>query len=213
MATYPTNAYRNGTMYSSYTAASFARKYELAEIYGVNFLGAVSWSFEFEDHPGSTVSENVFRMFGKMSGKRVKVSSSRMYVLKQILDSGIRRETDIGVLAAVDKKSSAVMVWNYHDADETGTTEQVELKITGIPARKIKLTHYRIDQEFSNSYEVWKKMGSPRQPDLEQISILEKAGQLQTSGEPEKMEVANGKLLYKISIPRQGISLLKIDWN
>lgn len=27
----PQNGYRNGTVYSSYTAASFARKYELAE--------------------------------------------------------------------------------------------------------------------------------------------------------------------------------------
>eukprot|EP01136_Pigoraptor_vietnamica_P033690 Opistho-1_new@96802 len=33
---HPQNAYRNGTMYSSYTAASFARKYELAEARGVN---------------------------------------------------------------------------------------------------------------------------------------------------------------------------------
>ena len=46
---HPQNAYRNGTMYSSYTAASFARKYELARKYGVNFIGAVSWSFEFEN--------------------------------------------------------------------------------------------------------------------------------------------------------------------
>jgi len=32
----PQLAYRNGTMYSSYTAAWFARKYDLAEKYGVN---------------------------------------------------------------------------------------------------------------------------------------------------------------------------------
>ncbi|HEX8462632.1 MAG TPA: beta-xylosidase, partial [Segetibacter sp.] len=51
MATNPENAYRNGTMYSSYTAASFARKYALADSLGVNFLGAVSWSFEFENQP------------------------------------------------------------------------------------------------------------------------------------------------------------------
>jgi xylan 1,4-beta-xylosidase len=47
MATNPENAYRNGTMYSSYTAASFARKYLLADHFKINFLGAVSWSFEF----------------------------------------------------------------------------------------------------------------------------------------------------------------------
>ncbi len=81
MATNPENAYRNGTMYSSYTAASFARKYLLADHFGVNFLGAVSWSFEFENQPWfygfrdlatNGVDKpvlNVFRMFGMMKGK------------------------------------------------------------------------------------------------------------------------------------------------
>ncbi len=36
---YPHNAYRNGTMYSSYTAAQIARTYELAELHKVNLLG------------------------------------------------------------------------------------------------------------------------------------------------------------------------------
>lgn len=52
MSTNPENAYRNGTMYSSYTAASFARKFLLADQYKVNLIGAVSWSFEFENQPG-----------------------------------------------------------------------------------------------------------------------------------------------------------------
>ena len=41
----PENAYRNGTMYSSYTAAAFARKFDLADHFGVNFKGAVTWAF------------------------------------------------------------------------------------------------------------------------------------------------------------------------
>ena len=36
-------------MYSSYTAASFARKYELAAKHQVNLEGALTWAFEFED--------------------------------------------------------------------------------------------------------------------------------------------------------------------
>jgi len=48
MSTNPENAYRNGTMYSSYTVASFARIYDLAARYHVNLQGAMSWSFEFE---------------------------------------------------------------------------------------------------------------------------------------------------------------------
>src|SRR5215218_8225187 len=80
--------YRNTTMYSSYTAASFARKYELADKHGVNLEGALTWAFEFEDQPyfaGQRVLANngldlpvlnVFRMFSRMSGQRVAVESS-----------------------------------------------------------------------------------------------------------------------------------------
>ena len=48
---FPQNGYRNGTLYASYTAASFARAYALAAKRGVNFEGALTWAFEFEDQP------------------------------------------------------------------------------------------------------------------------------------------------------------------
>jgi len=225
MATNPENAYRNGTMYSSYTAASFARKYELEDQYGINFKGAVSWSFEFENQPWfygfrdlatNGVDKpvlNVFRMFGKMSGDRVSVKSNRMYALETVLDSSIRGpKTDIGALATKDAKTAAVMVWNYHDDDKHGPAEAVKLKITKIPARSVRLTHYRIDSKYSNSYEVWKKMGSPKNPTNAQISSLEKAGQLQTIGNTEKVTITDNSLVVDIKLPRQGVSLIKLDW-
>lgn len=224
MATNPENAYRNGTMYSSYTAASFARKYLLADNFKVNFLGAVSWSFEFENQPWfygfrdlatNGVDKpvlNVFRMFGMMKGKRVEVNSNRMYPLLTIRDSGVRKQTtDIGAIAAKDKRTATVMMWNYHDDDVAGEVENVKLEIMGIPSTNIKLQEYRIDKDHSNSYELWKGMGSPQQPTKEQIAQLEKAGQLeQTAIKNEKSN--NGKLRLNVPLPRQGIVFYKIQW-
>jgi len=225
MATNPQNAYRNGTMYSSYTAASFARKYLLADKYNVNFLGAVSWSFEFENQPWfygfrdlatNGVDKpvlNVFRMFGKMSGKRVAVESSRMTSLDAIVESSVRGEqSEIGALASVDKKTAGIMLWNYHDLDKQETSEPVKVSISGISAKKVTLTHYTIDSQHSNSYEVWKKMGSPQNPTAEQIKTLEKAGQLETVGNPQKLNVKASSLVIDIVLPRQAVSLLKLDW-
>ncbi|MES2649410.1 MAG: beta-xylosidase [Bacteroidota bacterium] len=225
MATNPQNAYRNGTMYSSYTAASFARKYLLADNYGINFLGAVSWSFEFENQPWfygfrdlatNGVDKpvlNVFRMFGKMSGKRVEVQSDRMTPLQNVVDSSIRgSQTDIGALASIDKKTAGIMVWNYHDLDKQGPSEPVKLSLAGIPAKSVMMTHYTIDNEHSNSYEIWKKMGSPQNPTSAQITELEKAGQLGTVGKPKKIQVQQGKLDLNINLPRQAVSLIKVDW-
>jgi xylan 1,4-beta-xylosidase len=225
MATNPENAYRNGTMYSSYTAATFARKYELEDQYGINFKGAVSWSFEFENQPWffgfrdlatNGVDKpvlNVFRMFGKMSGDRVAVQSNRMYPLKTVMDSSIRgQKTDIGALASKDANTAAVMIWNYHDDDKQGPAEPVKLAIKHIPVQLVTMTHYRIDSKHSNSYEVWKKMGSPKSPTKAQISILEKAGQLDTIGKAQKLVVKDNQLILNMTLPRQGVSLIKLDW-
>lgn len=225
MATDPQNAYRNGTMYSSYTAASFARKYELASQYNSNLIGAVTWAFEFEDQPWfygfRDLATNgvdkpvlsVFRMFGMMKGNLVDVNADRMYALKTILDSGVRKpQTDIGALASKEKKGAAVMVWNYHDADIQGAGEPVQVVVTGLPAKKVKLTHYRIDNEHSNAYEAWKKMGSPQQPTAAQIKQLEAAGQLHQMAKAQQLNVKNNLATINISIPRQGVSLLKLDW-
>ena len=225
MKTNPSNGYRNGTMYSSYTAASFARKYLLADSFKVNFLGAVTWAFEFEDQPWfygfrdlatNGVDKpvlNVFRMFGKMKGKRVAVTGNQMYDLKTMVDSSVRRNyNDVGGLAAKEKKSATIMVWNYHDDDVMKPALPVAVSIDGLTVKTVTLTQYRIDDKHSNSYEVWKKMGSPQNPTATQIAALEKAGQLQTIGKPEKLKVINGKLAVNISLPQQAVSLLKIDW-
>jgi xylan 1,4-beta-xylosidase len=226
MATNPENAYRNGTLYSSYTAASFARKYLLADSIGINFKGAVSWSFEFENQPWfygyrdlatNGVDKpvlNVFRMFGKMKGQRVAVTSSSMYPLNIVVDSSVRRNhTDIGALAAKDKSGSTVMIWNYHDEDQNlNETSSIEVSMTAIPANKVNVTEYRIDQEHSNAYTVWKKMGSPQNPTAAQIKELESAGQLHTIGKSKMLKVKSGQLNISVSLPRQGVSLLEVIW-
>jgi xylan 1,4-beta-xylosidase len=225
MATNPSNAYRNGTMYSSYTAAAFARKYELNDLMGTNLIGAVSWAFEFENQPWfygfrdlatNGVDKpvlNVFRMFGKMSGVRVEAKSDRMYTLKTVLDSSIRGKSEIGAIASKDQKTAAVMLWNYHDLDLQDAGEMIHLTMSNIPAKTVSLIHYRIDGEHSNSYEAWKKMGSPQQPTAAQIAQLEKAGQLQTLAGPEKATVKNGTIDVNFRLPRQAVSLVKVDWQ
>ena len=98
----PQLGYRNGTMYSSYTAASFVRAMDLADRHGVNLAGALTWAFEFEDQPyfagfRALASNgidlpvlNVFRMFAKMGGKRVAAESDGAVPLDEILKSGVR---------------------------------------------------------------------------------------------------------------------------
>jgi xylan 1,4-beta-xylosidase len=220
----PQNAYRNGTMYSSYTAASFARKYELAQARGVNLLGAVSWSFEFEDQAWfrgfrdlatNGVDKpvlNVFRMFGMMEGNRVEVKQNLAYDFKKVRDESVRGAADINGIASKSANTAAVMVWYYHDDNLPSPDAPVKVSITGLPAQKVMLYHYRIDKENSNSYEVWKSMGSPKQPSAEQIRQLEKAGQLELLTSPEWINPKNGSATIEMQLPRQAVSFLHFKW-
>jgi xylan 1,4-beta-xylosidase len=224
MSTNPENAYRNGTMYSSYTAATFARKYLLADSFHVNLMGAVSWSFEFENQPWfagfrdlatNGVDKpvlNVFRMFGMMKGKRVATDGNQMYNLNTFTDSSVSGQPDIGAIAAKDKRSATIMVWNYHDEDKQAAPDEILINITGLPAASVTITEYRIDNKHSNSYEAWKKMGSPQNPTASQIAELERAGQLARKGKPFTMKVSNSKTHMTLWLARQGVSLLKLEW-
>jgi len=220
----PQNAYRNGTMYSSYTAASFARKYELAEARGVNLLGAVSWSFEFEDQAWfrgfrdlatNGVDKpvlNVFRMFGMMEGNRVEVKQNLAYDFKKVRDESVRGQADINGLASKSTNTAAVMLWNYHDDNVASPDAPVKVSVKGLPDQKVMLYHYRIDKENSNSYEAWKSMGSPKQPSAEQIKLLEKAGQLELLTSPEWITPKAGGVTIEMHLPRQAVSLLHFKW-
>ncbi len=217
-------AYRNGTVYSSYQAAVFAKTYELADFYKVNLKGAVTWAFEFEDKPWfagfrdlatNGVDKpvlNIYRMYGMMNGTRIYVSGGK-YDLKAMTEKGVKdTDADINALACKDKNSVSVMVWNYHDDDLPVPASTIEIAIEGLPAKNILVQEYRIDKKHSNSFEAWKKMGSPQNPTQEQIAELERAGQLKLFASPEWIKANHVKTVMKIQLPRQGVSLLKFSW-
>ena len=222
----PQNAYRNGTMYSSYTAAAFARKWDLAAQHGVNFTGAVSWAFEFEGQPyfdgfrdlaTNGIDKpvlNVFRMYGLMGSERIQAESSAAAAVEAMKKEGVRAKPDVGALAARKDRTISVMVWNYHDDDLPSEPTQIDLAVAGVPAgvKRVEVRHYRVDESRSNSFTAWKAMGSPQQPTPEQYARLEAAGQLQLLTSPTHAAVENGSLRLPFTLPRQGVSLVQVSW-
>jgi xylan 1,4-beta-xylosidase len=221
---HPQNAYRNGTMYSSYTAAQIARTYELADLHDVNLLGSVTWAFEFEEQPyfdgfrdlaTNGIAKpvlNVFRMLGQMGGQRVAVESTRAMSLTSIRDTGVTGKSDVNALASRQDRTAAILVWNYHDDDVPSPPAEVEVVVEGLPAGRALLHHYRIDAEHSNAYEAWKKMGLPQPPSPEQYRQLEKFGHLQLLGSPQWLHSEKDRLTLRFDLPGQGVSLLRLTW-
>ena len=224
MRTNPENAYRNGTMYSSYTAAQIARTYELADLHKVNLAGSVTWAFEFEGQPyfagfrdlaTNGIDKpvlNVFRMLGKMRGDRLPVTSTSAADLQTIRDSGVRGAPDVYALATRTDRALQILVWNYHDDDVPAPPAEIALTIDGVPSGNPTITEYRVDTTHSNAYEAWKRIGSPQNPTAAERAALEKAGQLETTGPPTRHRVANAQLTLNFSLPRQGVSLFSVTY-
>lgn len=220
----PQLGYRNGTMYSSYTAASFARKHDLAARHGVNLEGALTWAFTFEDQPlfagfrqlasgGIDLPVlNVFRMFAKMSGQRLDVQSDGALPLDAILKEGVRGKPDVAALASIDGDKLCVLAWHYHDDDLPGPAAALELTLDHLPqsARAARVEHFSIDATHSNAYEAWKKLGSPAELTPDQRAALQLAGQLARVGEATDLQIDAGQANIQFPLPRQAVSLLVI---
>lgn len=223
--------YRNGLLYPAYTAASFLRAIELAQRRGVNLEGALTWAFEYEKTellPGevqyfdgfrvlSTMGIdkpvlNAHRMLGIMSGQQIQANSSGQTPLDDVLSNSVRgNDTDVGVVASVDGNTTYVFIWHYHDDNLDFPDAELNVGIRGLRfSGDAKLTHWRLDDDHSNAYQVWLAMGSPQSPTDEQYQQLVTAGKLTTLEEPRTVGVADNSLDLNFTLPIRSLSLLML---
>ncbi|EGF92892.1 beta-xylosidase [Asticcacaulis biprosthecium C19] len=220
----PQNAYRNGTLYASYTAASYARIWELAGRHKVNLDGALTWAFTFEDQPWFAGYRqlatngidlpviNTFRLFSQLGPDQVAATSNAQVPLNDVMASGIRGPADVGVLATRTKDNRlAILVWHYHDDDIAGPVAAVALSVSGLKGKSVKVTQWRVDGDHGNAFTAWQKMGSPQSPDQNQYAELETASKMTPQIWPEAARVTNGTAELNFTVPRQGVSLLILE--
>ncbi|WP_084583006.1 GH39 family glycosyl hydrolase [Sphingomonas azotifigens] len=222
----PANGYRNGTMYSSYTAAAFPRLRALAARRGLKLEGVLSWAFEFEDQPPFAGFRqltsngidlpvmNLFKLFAMMRGHYVRASSDREAPLDAVLRDGVRGAPDIGSVATLDGDTLSILVWHYHDDDIAGPDAQVALRLRGLPtalASGAVVTHYRIDAAHANSFAAWRAMGSPIAPsDAQRAALLQAAKLTPIEAAPQPLRAVNDGAALRFRLPRQGVSLLVV---
>ena len=215
--------YRNGHMYASYTAAVFPRKHLLADKHGVNFAGALTWAFTFEDQPYfagfrqlMTTGQiplavlNVFRLMARMSGDRLSSASDGQIALEKMVADGVREQPDVGVMASRsgDGKVSAFL-WHYHDDDLPGPDAEVRVHIANLPGEPTSLRVLRVDKEHADAYAAWQTMGSPAEPTDEQVRQLREAAML-TEEAIEVESFADGRATVRVVVPRHGVCLLEL---
>jgi xylan 1,4-beta-xylosidase len=106
------------------------------------------------------------------------------------------------------------MIWNYHDEDGDVPASPIDLVVKGLPesAHRALLEHFRVDRHHSNAFTAWNEMGSPQSPSAQQYEQLQRAGQLQLLTSPARVPLEHGVTRLQFTLPRQGVSLLRLTW-
>ena len=78
-------------------------------------------------------------------------------------------------------------------------------------AKEMRVTQYRVDENHSNAYTLWKKFDSTQAPTPEQYQQLQKAGDLTTFGEPTTATITDRRATLQVTLPRQAVALFVIE--
>jgi xylan 1,4-beta-xylosidase len=222
----PQNLYRNGPLYGAYIVEVLNNVLALARQEHINFLGAVTWAFEFEDQPyfagfrelaTNGVDKpvlNAVRMLGLLGNERVKGTSSGALANEEVVRNGVRAQPDVNVIATRKGREIEILVWNYHDDDVPFPAAPIDLVVTGLPfeAKSGRLEHFRVDSDHSNAFTLWKEMGSPQTPSASEYKRLQSTGQLELLNSPEHIAIRQGGIHLQFALPRQGLSLVRLAW-
>lgn len=221
----PRNGYRNGPLYGASVAEAMARIYQLAQKYGVNLQGGVTWAFEFEGQPWfaglrdlatNGVDKpvlNVFRMYGKLNGDWVTTKSSGAIGLDDMVKDGVGAKSDVDAIATRSTNEVDVMVWNYSDEDLPANAAAIQMTIDGLPKGAMRMEQFRMDDTHGNAFAIWKKMGSPPRPTAKQRALMAEQSGLKTIGGVGKITSRNGTIGLPMSLPRQGVGLVRVWWG
>jgi xylan 1,4-beta-xylosidase len=68
-----------------------------------------------------------------------------------------------------------------------------------------------MDHDHSNAFAVWQAMGSPQEVIGEDYLRLEAASKLALI-EEERVTAEGAAVTFRTTLPRQGVSLVRIDW-
>jgi xylan 1,4-beta-xylosidase len=101
---------------------------------------------------------------------------------------------------------------DYRDTDDQYQTDEqpaaVQVAVSGLASAGYELTHYRIDRQHSNAHTVWKDLGSPQDPTVEQLSAIHARQGLEPLEDARTVAPSSGNLTIDVRLPLEAVSLL-----
>jgi xylan 1,4-beta-xylosidase len=208
LAENPAVEYRNTEYHAVFQCAFVKQMLDLSAKYSLNPIKNIVFDGTF--NPGYRIFEgqrtlftaeeiakpvfNSFEMLGRLGTQRVSLERSG--------------STSIDGIATRRGNNTQVMIYNFNENVDDKRSEKVQLAVVLPSSGSYKMKHYRIDENHSNAYTIWKSMGSPFNPDEAQLKKIKDRQGLELY-EPEK--VINGKFNFVVDMPHHSVSLFVFE--
>jgi xylan 1,4-beta-xylosidase len=103
------------------------------------------------------------------------------------------------------------MVYNYNENVGDRESKKVDLSLQMPDSKSYRMTHYRIDENHSNAYTVWKSMGRPFTPDAVQMKELRSRQGLELYEPVKTLKPVKDKITLRLEMPHHSVSLLVFE--
>jgi len=207
----PAVEYRNTAYHAVFQCAFAKRMLDLAVKYPGNPIKCLVFDGLF--NPGYRIFEgqrtlftaeeiekpvfNAFTLMGKLGNDRVQL---------KLTDSN-----NIDGVATRSGNHVQVTLYNFNENVEDKKSVKVQLSVTLPSSGSYKLKHYRIDENHSNAYTVWKSIGSPFNPDSLQLKKIKDRQALELY-EPQKIIKSDkGNVITTVEMPHHSVSLFLFE--
>lgn len=117
--------------------------------------------------------------------------------------------------ATIDENSTiSILLYHLNESDfnnSDSTHYSIDLKIINLPFTKFHLGHYRISENFSNGYHYWQKLGSPTEPDADELILLKDKASLTLFEPISNHSLSSNTFELKLQIQSNSVILLMLS--
>jgi xylan 1,4-beta-xylosidase len=212
--------FRNTEYYASYIACSYNQTERIAKSFNMD-VRPLAWAFmfvaercfegtrTFSTQGIDKASLNLFKMYAKMGGTEIAFESSGT-VDALTNDMAV---PEISGMAAKDENGRVqVLVYSHHDDWDITEQSEVSLTVGGLTdGQEYNVTHYRIDDKYSNAYQAWLAESSPDYPSAEQYARIKAKDSLEQFEPIKTIKASGDNFSLKFMMPARGISLFIIE--
>ncbi|HUZ18639.1 MAG TPA: hypothetical protein VMV68_09630, partial [Spirochaetia bacterium] len=212
----PNFQYRNTEYYASYFAVTACRLLDLSGENGIRTAGMLTWAFEFEEREYfaglRTLSTNgvdkpvlnAFRLVSQLRGRRARVEVSPLEP-----PTGRSGEHLAAVAAVGDGGEIQLLIVHHHDDWDTKNGADVRLSISvPAPAREFRVEEIIVDEESSNSYSAWSKLGRPKDPTVEELAEMNRRAMVSVT--QRDLAYDSAPLTMELHLRSHAVHLLRI---